>query len=114
MSLRLYMDVHVPIAITRALRRRGHDVLTAQEDDTCRWSDSKLLDRALEHGRVLFTRDEDFLDETAQRLRAGQDFASVIYAHQFVPLGVCVTDLDMLLAVGTDEDVRNQLFHLPF
>ena len=28
------MDVHVPIAITRALRHKGHDVLTAQEDGT--------------------------------------------------------------------------------
>ncbi len=32
MSLRFYMDVHVPQAITDELRRRGVDVLTAQED----------------------------------------------------------------------------------
>jgi hypothetical protein len=30
--LRLYMDVHVPIAVTYGLRLRGVDVLTAQED----------------------------------------------------------------------------------
>ena len=34
MSLALYMDVHVPAAITRGLRRRSVEVLTAQEDGT--------------------------------------------------------------------------------
>ncbi|AFY30690.1 hypothetical protein Cal7507_0188 [Calothrix sp. PCC 7507] len=32
MSVPLYMDVHVPQAITDQLRRRGVDVLTAHED----------------------------------------------------------------------------------
>ena len=43
MSLALYMDVHVPAAITRALRRRGVDVLTAQEDGNARLPDPALL-----------------------------------------------------------------------
>jgi hypothetical protein len=34
MPLSLYMDVHVPAAITAGLRRRGVDVLTSQEDGT--------------------------------------------------------------------------------
>jgi hypothetical protein len=32
MTVRLYMDVHVPQAITEQLRRRDVDVLTAIED----------------------------------------------------------------------------------
>ena len=32
MGVLLYMDVHVPGPITQQLRRRGVDVLTAQED----------------------------------------------------------------------------------
>jgi hypothetical protein len=32
MPLPVYMDVHVPAAITAGLRRRGIDVLTSQED----------------------------------------------------------------------------------
>ena len=46
MSIRLYMDVHVPYAMTFELRLRGVDVLTAQEDGTGELEDSKLLDRA--------------------------------------------------------------------
>jgi hypothetical protein len=32
MAVALYMDVHVPGPITHQLRRRGVEVLTAQED----------------------------------------------------------------------------------
>ena len=34
MPLMFYMDVHVPVAITMGIRRRGIDVLTSQEDGT--------------------------------------------------------------------------------
>lgn len=74
MSLKFYMDVHVHRAITVGLRQRGVDVLTAQEDAADRFDDKALLNRASEIGRVLFTQDEDFLTETAQRQRSGESF----------------------------------------
>jgi hypothetical protein len=46
MSVALYMDVHVPKAITVGLRLRHVDVLTAQEDGTTTLSDTALLDRS--------------------------------------------------------------------
>jgi hypothetical protein len=45
-SMLLYMDVHVPFAITAGLRLRGVDVLTAQEDGAAELDDDLLLDRA--------------------------------------------------------------------
>ena len=36
----LYLDVHVPAAISYQLRRLGMDVLTAQEDDATELSDA--------------------------------------------------------------------------
>jgi hypothetical protein len=46
MPVGLYMDVHIPKAITIGLRLRGVDVLTAQEDGTITLSDADLLNRA--------------------------------------------------------------------
>jgi hypothetical protein len=46
--IRLYMDEHVPGPITRGLRRRRVEVLTAQEDGAEGWDDPRLLDRATE------------------------------------------------------------------
>ncbi len=65
MSVKLYMDVHVRRAVTEGLRLRGVDVLTAQEDGAGNFEDLKLLDRATELGRVLFTQDDDLLREAA-------------------------------------------------
>ena len=46
MPITLYMDHHVPRAITAGLRNRGVDVLTAYEDNTHELDDPALLDRA--------------------------------------------------------------------
>jgi predicted nuclease of predicted toxin-antitoxin system len=59
MSLAVYMDVHIPLAITDGLRRRGIDVLTSQEYETTELDDEFLLARASELGRLLFTQDQD-------------------------------------------------------
>ena len=70
MGLALYMDVHVPRAITRTLTAAGVDVITAQEDGCSQMPDPDLLDRAGSLNRVLFTRDEDLLAEATRRQRA--------------------------------------------
>jgi hypothetical protein len=45
MALKVYMDHHVPRAITIGLRMRSIDVITAHEDASSNLSDSDLLDR---------------------------------------------------------------------
>jgi hypothetical protein len=59
--LRLYMDVHIKAAITAGLRRRGIDVVTAQEDGGAHLEDMALLDRATALQRGLFSQDDDLL-----------------------------------------------------
>ena len=114
MTIKLYMDVHVPDAITIGLRLRGVDVLTAQEDGTRRLSDAMLLDRATALDRVLFSQDEDLLREAAQRQQRGVPFAGIIYAHQQkVTIGQCVRDLELLAHAAAPEDFANRVEYLP-
>lgn len=80
MSLSLLMDVHIRWAVTDGLRRRGVDVLSAQEDGSAQLDDASLLDRATSLGRVLFSQDDDLLAEATRRQRAGEPFSGVIYA----------------------------------
>jgi hypothetical protein len=108
------MDVHVPRAITHGLRLRGVDVLTAQEDDARRLSDSELLDRAATLGRVLFSRDTDLLVEATGRQRSGRWFAGVVYANQMhVTIGRCVDDLELIATAGDLADLANRVEYLP-
>jgi Domain of unknown function (DUF5615) len=96
-SVRLYFDVHIPIAIAEALRLREVDVLRAQEDGTAELEDPRLLDRATELDRVLFTQDKGFLKEATRRHEKGEDFSGIIYGHQLnMTIGECITSLEII------------------
>ncbi len=108
------MDVHVPLAITEGLRRRGVDVLRAQDDGTERLEDTDLLDRASVLQRVLFTQDDDFLAECAKRQTSSISFSGVIYAHQMrITMGQCVRDLELIAKVYEPGDMAGRIEHLP-
>lgn len=106
MTVALYMDVHVHRAITAGLRLRDIDVLTAQEDGHQTDDDDRLLDRATELQRVLFTQDEDLLAEAKHRQVEDIPFGGVIYAHQLrITIGRCVQDLELVAKAGEPDEM---------
>lgn len=108
------MDHHVPVAITEGLRRRGVDVLTAEEDGSKRLEDSELLERARTLGRVVFTQDDDFLILAAAWQAEGRRFSGVVYAHQlWLTIGACVEELHILAEAGLPADLENRVQFLP-
>ena len=114
MSLSVYMDHHVDIAITRGLRLRGVTVLTAEEDGTKQLADPLLLDRAMALGYVLFTQDVDLLAEAARRQATGEAFAGIAYARQRrASIGRYVQDLELMAKVFDPVDMMNRVVHLP-
>lgn len=114
MSVALYMDEHVPFGITDGLRTRGADVLTVQEDGMDERPDDALLARATSLGRVIFTRDRDFLAIAADWQQSGQRFTGVIYAHQMrVSIGECIRDLEVIAFAGEPQDHTDRVLYLP-
>ena len=108
------MDVHVPRAVTIALRLRGVDVLTAQEDGAGLLGDGELLGRATELGRVLFSQDDDLLRETARRQIDWTPFAGVGYGHQLnVTIGQCVRDLALIAELAEPAELAGSVEYLP-
>jgi predicted nuclease of predicted toxin-antitoxin system len=109
-----YMDVHVPAAITRGLRRVGISVLTAQEDGANEFDDPKVLDRATELNRLVFSMDEDFLAEAAHRLAQGIQFSTVVFARpREITIGQCIHDLEIIARLATQEELRGHVLYLP-
>lgn len=88
-KIKFYMDEHVPTTVTRGLRMRGIDVLTAQETGLLAASDEAHLALATDQGRVLLTQDADFLRLHA----AGIAHTGIVYAHQQTQIGAIVTQL---------------------
>jgi hypothetical protein len=113
MSLPLYMDVHVPAALTEALRERSLDVVTSQEDGTRTRDDESLLQRAAETGRLLLTQDEDFLAIAAKWQQTGRAFPGLFFARQGLPVGRLTKDLELYLSCCTADELRNRVIHLP-
>lgn len=115
MSVAIYMDVHIPRAITLGLRREGVNVLTAQEDESSLLSDPQLLSRATSLERTLFTFDDDLLVEAERRQREGEIFGGVIYAHPLrLSIAGCIKDLTLIAQAAEPEDVLNQVLFIPF
>ena len=114
MAVLLYMDHHVPRAITTGLRLRSIDVTTAYEDKSSMLNDSDLLDRATKLNRLLFTRDDDLLAEAVRRQREGLHFHGVVYAHQLrVSIGTCIDNLETIAKAADSGDVVDNILFLP-
>lgn len=115
MSLKLYMDHHVPASVSEGLRRRGCDVVTVWEDGYAEREDSDLLTRATELERVVFTQDDDFLGLARQWQIAGRPFVGVVDCHQLdTTIGAAVRDLELICHAMTVVEVRNKVIYLPF
>jgi predicted nuclease of predicted toxin-antitoxin system len=114
LSLRLYMDEHVPAAITDALRARGVDVLTVQEDGYSGAEDSFLVGRAAALGRIIVSEDEDMIREAVLTMRQGKStlglFRGTRLSHN---LGRAIEDLALAAMVYDPQDIANRIEWIP-
>jgi Domain of unknown function (DUF5615) len=112
--LKYHMDEHVDSAITRALRSRGVDVLTVQDDGMTNTPDELILDRATELEHVVFTMDRDFLREAQTRQVSGVDFAGIVYVHpQGASIGQCVNDQELMAIIYEPAELASCVEYLP-
>jgi hypothetical protein len=114
MSVALYMDVHVHSAITEQLRRRGVDVLTAQEDGADNFDDEALLSRSTSLSRVMFTFDIRFKARAEDWQRQRRPFAGLVWGHPMrLTIGQMVLDLELTAKATNPSDWQNIIERLP-
>jgi hypothetical protein len=106
MSVALYMDEHVPEAITDQLRKRGVDVITVQEDGLAGKSDSMVLDRAAKLRRIVVTYDDDFLREANRRQEENYDFYGIIHVTKprDISIGKLIEELELVAKASDPPD----------
>src|SRR5215213_3864762 len=111
MPLSLYMDVHVPTAVTAGLRRRGVGILTSHEDGTDFADDVELLERATSLRRLLFTQDMDFLRIAGE---SRTEHCGIVFARQNTcSIGTLIDNLQLIAEACREEEMRNRLLFLP-
>jgi predicted nuclease of predicted toxin-antitoxin system len=100
--------------VTVALRLRGVDVLTAQEDGSAEFEDDALLLRSASLERVLVSQDSDMLREGARMLERGVAFTGIVYSHQLrITIGQMVEDLELIGTATSLEEWRGRIEFLP-
>jgi hypothetical protein len=110
----LYLDVHVPAALAEQLRRRGVDVLTAQEDGAAELDGADLLDRSAELCRLLFTQDMRLAGLAEDWQYTDRKFAGLVLCHPLRgSVGQYVRDLDFIAKNTCQSEWIGQLEQLP-
>lgn len=102
------MDEHVPSQVTAGLRRRGVDVLRAQDAGLIQADDEVHLQRARDEKRIVFTQDADFLRLHA----AGITHCGIAYAPQGTSVRHLVRQLLLLVEVMTTEEMVSHVEYL--
>ncbi len=115
MTIALYMDHHVPSAITEGLRQRGVEVLTAWSDGYADAEGERILERAGTLDRLVYTNDDDFLAIAHRWLLERRNFAGLAYAHpQGVSVRQAIDSLELIAKASDAHESRNVIYYLPF
>ncbi len=99
------------LALVKALRARGVDVLTALDAGMIDRADIEHLDYAARQGRVLFSfNTKDFYDLHTRYLTAGSSHAGMILARQQVySVGELMRRILHLMNARSAEDMVDQV-----
>jgi uncharacterized protein with PIN domain len=103
-KVRFLLDEHLPRAIAQALRRRGIDVVTSSDAGLLGAPDEAHLERARVEGRIVVTRDADFL-----RLQYRGHMGIAYYAQGSRSVGQIVTALELIFEALGSEEMRDHV-----
>ena len=107
--VRYYFDQHYPSPVATSLRRRGIDVLTAQEAGRCGVPDPDQLKFATANERVVVTFDPDYLALHS----SGVQHAGIAWCHMLkYSIGQLIFMLVLLHAVLDRNDMKNRVEYL--
>ena len=112
--LAFYMDHQVRGQITRGLRQRGIDVITAFDDGRPELDDEALLERASALGRVFVSQDQDVLRIGRRRQKASLEFFGIAFVEQEeIKIGKVVEYLELVAHLMTMDEMRNHVEYVP-
>jgi uncharacterized protein with PIN domain len=107
--VRFYIDQNFPGPVSRGLRRRGIDVLTAQDAGRCGQPDPDQLSFATSVGRVVVTYDTDFLELH----RSGVPHAGIAWCPERKhTIGALIQSLILIHGAMDADAMRNHVEYL--
>jgi hypothetical protein len=102
-----YADEHVKWGITDGLRRRGMDVVTAQDRGQTQTDDEILLATATAEKRLMLTNDKGFLRIHSLWTTASRSHAGIVYWRQDLPIGDAIRGILQYALTTTADQAAN-------
>jgi predicted nuclease of predicted toxin-antitoxin system len=107
--LTAFADEHVEAAIVDGLRKHGMDVVTAQERGLRNTDDEILLATATAEGRLMVSRDKDFLRHHNDWMSAGQNHAGIVFLRPRLSIGEAIRRILHYASSTSPADAANVL-----
>ena len=82
MSVKIYTNESVPVAVAAGLRRRGVESSSARDSDKLGLTDTEQLEYVASQQMAIFTHDDDSLRIAHYIAELGEEHWGIIYAHQ--------------------------------
>jgi hypothetical protein len=114
--LRLATDEDVHGGIYRGLRRHAPDldVVRVQDVGLGNTPDLVVLEWADQERRVLITSDRSTMVAHAwNRVSAGQPMFGVLAVRRIATIGSAIAEISFLARYHEEEEMRNQVLHIP-
>lgn len=107
--LRFYLDEHLSTTITEGLRARGVDAVTTAEAGRAGQEipDPDQLRYATAEGRVMVTRDRDFVALAG----TGVSHAGILYLQRALSIGETVDYLELMAHLMMPAELRGVLLY---
>lgn len=103
--MKIYADENIERSVIEGLRRRGIEVISADELGFYGKPDEFHVRKASEMKAVILTHDNDFLI-MADRF----DHSGIIFSHsKNVSIGQCIRGVELIVNVLTNKDMRNHI-----
>lgn len=105
--LPVFVDENVKAGVVDGLKRRGVDVVFAQESGHRETSDESLLAIATAESRLLLTNDTDFLRIHAEWQATGRSHAGIVYWRQELSIGKAIRGIHQYILQTRPEQARD-------
>ena len=106
MPLALLCDEHIPYSVVHGLRAQGIDAIPVQRIGSRTAGGLLVLDVAQREGRVIYTRDADFL----RWQHAGPQYARILYHYvRKYSVGQAIEVMAVACQTLSADDIRNQV-----
>ena len=110
MQPKFYADENVPLAASKSLKKRGIDIITAQESGMLRKADNAHLSFAVAEKRAIITHDSDFLKLA---IRGKLNHNGILFFTKQVSISQAIEEIEQVYLAYSAEELCGVILFLP-